>query len=85
MLEDHLQHLSPLCKADTYSVMNFPAKMQCWGEETYARCRLAADGAHQDALEQLSKPSWSASLLLTVFPASLDCGAGPLQQEAHQY
>lgn len=45
--------------------MNFPAKMRCRGEETYAQCGLAADGAHQDALEQLSKPSCSASLLLT--------------------
>lgn len=57
MLQDCLQHFSPLCKADTYFVMNFSAKMQCWGEETYAQCRLAADGAHQDALEQLSQPS----------------------------
>ena len=57
MREDCLQRLSRLCKADTYLVMNFPAKMQCWGEETYAQCRLAADGVHQDALEQLSKPS----------------------------
>lgn len=51
-----LQYLSPLCKAYTCLAMNFPAKMQCWGEETYAQCGLATDGAHQDALEQLSKP-----------------------------
>ena len=54
---DSLQHLSPLCKTYTGFLINFPAKMQCRGEETYAQCGLAADGAHQDALEQLSKPS----------------------------
>lgn len=57
MLGGCLQYLAPLCKAYTCSVMNFPAKLQCWGKETYAQCGSAADGAHQDALEQLSKPS----------------------------
>lgn len=54
------------------SVIKFPAKMQCWGEETYAQCGWAADGAHQDALEPLSKPPCSASRLVTRPSASVD-------------
>lgn len=57
--------MSPHCEPYPHFVMNFPAKMQCWGKETYAWCGLAADGAHQDALEPASEPSRSASKLST--------------------